>query len=127
MLLDTSGREFCEVANAYRAGVMARVHDNSGILKGKMKSTDVIAKDDHRKFRDDSWKVYGLQKLEKVRPYAERHGMSVHQLACKWLLQQPALTTITATLLNEEEIAPQVTLNSVVTEGVGPRELQKNK
>jgi aryl-alcohol dehydrogenase-like predicted oxidoreductase len=98
------GREFCEVAAVYKAGVMARVHDNSGILKGKMKPTDVIGKDDHRKFRDQSWKVYGLQKLEKVRPYADRHGMTVHQLACKWLLQQPALTSITATLLGEDEI-----------------------
>ena len=98
------GREFCEVARAYKAGVMARVHDNSGILKGKMKMSDVLAKDDHRKFRDQNWKVFGLQKLEKVRPLAEKHGMTVHQLACKWLLMDPALTTITATLLNEEEI-----------------------
>jgi aryl-alcohol dehydrogenase-like predicted oxidoreductase len=98
------GREFCEVARAYNAGVLARVHDNSGILKGKMKPTDVIGKDDHRKFRDQSWKIYGLQKLERVRKYADRHGMTVHQLACKWLLMDPALTSITATLLNEEEI-----------------------
>jgi hypothetical protein len=28
----------------------------------------------------------------------------VHQLACKWLLQQPALTSITGTFLNEHEI-----------------------
>ena len=98
------GREFCDVARAYNAGVLARVHDNSGILKGKMKPSDVIGKDDHRKFRDQSWKTYGLQKLEKVRKYADRHGMTVHQLACKWLLMDPALTSITATLLNEEEI-----------------------
>ena len=98
------GREFCDVARAYSAGVLARVHDNSGILKGKMKPSDVIGKDDHRKFRDQSWKTYGLQKLEKVRKYADRHDMTVHQLACKWLLMDPALTSITATLLNEEEI-----------------------
>jgi hypothetical protein len=30
--------------------------------------------------------------------------MNVHQLACKWLLMDPALTSITGTLLNEEEI-----------------------
>ena len=35
------GREFCEVARAYQAGVLARVHDNSGILKGKMKMDEV--------------------------------------------------------------------------------------
>jgi aryl-alcohol dehydrogenase-like predicted oxidoreductase len=100
----TPGREFCETAQAYGAGVMARVHDNSGILKGKMTMDQVIGKDDHRKFRDDSWKIFGLKKLDLVRKYATRHEMTVHQLACKWLLQQPAMTTITGTLLNEEEI-----------------------
>ena len=34
--------------------------------------------------------------------------MTVHQLACKWLLQQPALTSITGTLLNEHEIREAV-------------------
>lgn len=98
------GRAFSQVCHAYNAGVLARVHDNSGILKGKMKLSDVIGKDDHRKFRDEAWKVYGLRKLDLVRRYADAHGMTVHQLACKWLLQQPALTSVTATLLNEEEI-----------------------
>jgi hypothetical protein len=31
--------------------------------------------------------------------------MTMHQLACKWLLMQPAMSSITATLLNEAEIA----------------------
>lgn len=98
------GREFCEVASAYGAGVLARVHDNSGILKGKMTVDTTIGKDDHRKFRDQAWKIYGLKKLELVRRYADAHGMTVHQLACRWLLMNSALTSVTATLLNEEEI-----------------------
>ncbi len=98
------GREFCEVARATHGGVLARVHDNSGILKGKLTADTVIPANDHRKFRDDAWKTYGLQKLEKVRTYADRHGMNVHQLACKWLLMDPSLTSVTATLINEEEI-----------------------
>ena len=98
------GREFCETARATQAGVLARVHDNSSILKDVVKIDTTIGKDDHRKFRDQSWKIYGLKKLELVRHYASDHGMNVHQLACKWLLQQPALTSITGTFLNEKEI-----------------------
>jgi aryl-alcohol dehydrogenase-like predicted oxidoreductase len=98
------GREFCELAHAYKAGVLARVHDNSSILKDVVKIDTTIDKNDHRQFRDQAWKVYGLKKLELVRHYASDHGMTVHQLACKWLLQQPALTSITGTLLNEHEI-----------------------
>jgi aryl-alcohol dehydrogenase-like predicted oxidoreductase len=98
------GREFCETAHAYKGGVLARVHDNSSILKDTVKLDTDIGQSDHRKFRDQAWKVYGLKKLELVRPLAIKHGMTVHQLACKWLLQQPALTSITGTFLNELEI-----------------------
>ncbi|HEX8523373.1 MAG TPA: aldo/keto reductase [Tepidisphaeraceae bacterium] len=99
------GREFCETAHATKAGVVARVHDNSSILKDAVKIDTTLAADDHRKFRDQAWKIYGLKKLELIRHYASDHGMNVHQLACKWLLQQPALTSITGTFLNEKEIS----------------------
>jgi aryl-alcohol dehydrogenase-like predicted oxidoreductase len=99
------GREFCEAASSARAGVLARVHDNSSILKDVVKLDTTIDENDHRKFRDQAWKIYGLKKLEVVRHFATNHGMNVHQLACKWLLQQPALTSITGTFLNEKEIA----------------------
>ncbi len=123
LLEQNPGREFCDVARAYKAGVMARVHDNSGILKGKMKLSDAIGPDDHRKFRDQAWKVYGLKKLEMVRKYADAHEMTVHQLACKWLLMDPALTSITATLLNEEEIREAV--DSVNKQPLTPQEMRE--
>src|SRR4051812_32290349 len=99
------GREFCEVAKATGSGVLARVHDNSSILKDVVKLDTNIDANDHRKFRDQSWKIYGLKKLELVRHYASDHGMTLHQLACKWLLMDRALTSITGTFLNEKEIA----------------------
>ncbi len=98
------GREFCETARAMKAGVLARVHDNSSILKDVVKLETTIDKNDHRKFRDQSWKVYGLKKLDLIRHYAAAHEMTVHQLACKWLLTDPVLTSITGTFLNEHEI-----------------------
>jgi aryl-alcohol dehydrogenase-like predicted oxidoreductase len=104
MFEQNPGREFCELARSQKAGVMARVHDNSSILKDVVKIDTTITENDHRKFRDQAWKIYGLKKLEKIRHYATDHGMTVHQLACKWLLSDPALTTITGTLLTEHEI-----------------------
>jgi len=104
MFEQNPGREFCEVATATKAGVLARVHDNSSILKDVVKLDTTITDNDHRKFRDQAWKIYGLKKLELVRHYASDHGMTVHQLACKWLLMNKALTSITGTFLNEHEI-----------------------
>jgi aryl-alcohol dehydrogenase-like predicted oxidoreductase len=98
------GNEFCEVARSQKAGILARVHDNSSVLKDVLTVDTTIEKNDHRKFRDANWKIYGLKKLELVRHYATDHGMTVHQLACKWLLQQVGLTSITGTFLNEKEI-----------------------
>ena len=88
--------------------MLARVHDNSSILKDTVKIDTTIGKDDHRKFRDQNWKVFGLKKLDKIRPMCAKYGMTPHQFACKWLLQQSALTSITATLLNEHEIKEAV-------------------
>src|SRR5690349_12318720 len=70
------GREFCETARAYKAGVLARVHDNSSILKDVVKIDTNIDQNDHRKFRDQSWKIYGLKKLELIRPLAAAHNMT---------------------------------------------------
>lgn len=112
MFEQAPGRELCETAIATRGGVLSRVHDNSSILKDVVKLDTTIGSNDHRKFRDDAWKIYGLKKLELVRHYASDHGMNVHELACKWLLQQPALTAITGTLLNEKEIQEAVNATS---------------
>ncbi|MGA2585188.1 MAG: aldo/keto reductase [Tepidisphaeraceae bacterium] len=98
------GRALCQTAHATRAGVMARVHDNSSILKDKVKIDTKIEATDHRKFRDQSWKIYGLKKVELIRQIASDLGMTIHQFACKWLLMDSALTSITGTLLDEAEI-----------------------
>ncbi len=99
------GYEFCEMARATKAGILARVQDNSGVLKDAVKPDMQMSESDHRKFRDANWKTYGPQKVEKIRHIAHAHDMTIHQLACKWLLQaNSTLTAITATLLDEREI-----------------------
>ena len=43
----------------------------------------------------------GGEKLEAMRPYAERHGLTMLQLACLWNLAQPAVRCVTPTLIQE--------------------------
>src|SRR3954464_2762777 len=100
------GKEFCEMARATKAGILARVQDNSGVLKDIIKPDTELAANDHRKFRDANWKAYGHHKVEKIRPIAQRHGMTIHQLACGSLARgNPTVRAITATLLDEQEIS----------------------
>ena len=99
------GRELGEVCASSGAGLLARVQDNSGVLKEAVQEDTQLAQSDHRKFRDQPWRKYGPRKVDMIRPIAEGHGMTVHQLACKWLLQQEAVTSITATMTSDAEIA----------------------
>lgn len=115
------GREFCEVAVSHKAGVMARVHDNSSVLKDVIRPDTVIGRNDHRKFRDENWKIYGAKKVELIRPMATRYGMNIHEFACKWLLQQPGLTSITGTFLNEKEV--QEAVNAVTKPNISREDL----
>ena len=41
---------------------------------------------DHRSFRPDGWIERGRERLEQMRPIAERHGLTPLQLACAWNL-----------------------------------------
>jgi hypothetical protein len=43
----------------------------------------------------------GYEKLEKMRPIAKAHGLSMLQLACIWDLSQPAVKSVIPTLIQE--------------------------
>src|SRR6185369_10604671 len=100
------GREFCEVAKRRgRGGVIARVPTNSGILDEEFKSADhKFPPNDHRKFRDKNWLVYGLQKNEILRPIAREYGMTLRQLAFAWLTSFPTLVSVEPNLLKVQDV-----------------------
>ena len=49
----------------------------------------------------DGWVRAGHEKLELMRPYAERHGLTMLQLACAWNLAHPAVRCVAPTLIQE--------------------------
>lgn len=102
------GRELCEAAHSHKSGVLARLHGNSSILNHGVNPDMAIPERDHRNTLDNAGNLYGPRKHELIQHYASDHGMTGHQLACKWLLMQPALTSITGTFLNENEIREAV-------------------
>jgi len=104
------GREFCQIADQLgRGGIIARVPTNSGILDEEFTSPDhVFPQHDHRKFRDRHWLVYGLKKNEIMRPIAEQLGLTIRQLAFKWLAAQPAMVSIEPNILSMADVTPFV-------------------
>jgi hypothetical protein len=60
-----------------------------------------FAEYDHRKFRPDGWVEQGRAKLELMRPFAERHGLTMLQLACAWNLAHAQVGCVAPTLIQE--------------------------
>jgi aryl-alcohol dehydrogenase-like predicted oxidoreductase len=88
-------------AVASEVSVIARVVDYGGMFHDDVRPGHEFAAHDHRRFRPDGWVQAGTEKLELMRPHAERHGLSMLQLACAWDLAQPAVRCVAPTLIQE--------------------------
>jgi aryl-alcohol dehydrogenase-like predicted oxidoreductase len=81
--------------------VITRVVDYGGLFWGDLTPETPLGDGDHRRFRPTGWVEAGLQKLETMRPIAERHGLTPLQLACAWNLSHPAVECVVPTLIQE--------------------------
>lgn len=98
--------ELClDAAARHEVEVLTRVVDYGGLFWGDVRPGMEMAEHDHRKFRPAGWIEAGLEKLERLRPYAERAELTPMQLACQWNLGHPAVAAVAPTLI--QEIGPQ--------------------
>jgi aryl-alcohol dehydrogenase-like predicted oxidoreductase len=81
--------------------VITRVVDYGGLFHDDVLAGHEFAETDHRRFRPDGWVRAGREKLELMRPVAERHGLTMLQLACAWNLAQQAVRCVAPTLIQE--------------------------
>jgi aryl-alcohol dehydrogenase-like predicted oxidoreductase len=81
--------------------LLTRVVDYGGLFHDDVKPGHQFAKYDHRTFRPAGWVDAGAQKIEKLRPIAERHGLTMLQLACAWNLSQPPVASVAPTMIQE--------------------------
>lgn len=81
--------------------ILTRVVDFGGIFHDDVRPGHRFGQSDHRAFRPPGWVEAGCEKLDQLRPIAERHGLTPLQLACVWNLQQPAVHNVIPTLIQE--------------------------
>ena len=81
--------------------VLARVVDYGGLFHDALFDESVLVRPDHRLFRPAGWVAAGRERLDLVRPIADRHGLTLLQLACQWTLAQPAVACVVPTLIQE--------------------------
>jgi aryl-alcohol dehydrogenase-like predicted oxidoreductase len=94
--------ELClDAAARHEVKVLTRVVDYGGLFWGDVRPGMEMAQYDHRKFRPEGWIEAGLEKLERLRPFAERAELTPMQLACQWNLGHPAVESCAPTLIQE--------------------------
>jgi hypothetical protein len=95
------GELVLEAAARHDVSLITRVVDHGGLFHDDVLTGNGFGAHDHRTFRPDGWVQAGRKKLELMRPYAERHGLTMLQLACVWNLAQPAVRCVVPTLIQE--------------------------
>jgi aryl-alcohol dehydrogenase-like predicted oxidoreductase len=81
--------------------VITRVVDYGGLFHDDVLPGHEFPPGDHRGFRPDGWVEAGRERLERMRPYAERHVLTALQLACAWNLAHDGVECVVPTLIQE--------------------------
>jgi aryl-alcohol dehydrogenase-like predicted oxidoreductase len=95
------GELVLDAAAAHDVRLITRVVDYGGLFHDDVLPGHVFAPYDHRKFRPEGWVQEGREKLEAMRPYATRHGLTMLQLACQWCLAHAPVRCVAPTLIQE--------------------------
>jgi aryl-alcohol dehydrogenase-like predicted oxidoreductase len=95
------GELVLDAAAAHGVSLITRVVDHGGLFHDDVLAGHAFAEHDHRRFRPHGWVAEGREKLERMRPYAKRHGLTMLQLACAWNLAHPGVRCVAPTLVQE--------------------------
>lgn len=104
ILEQTPGNELIEEAAKMDVGILVRVPDASGILTGKVTKDTKIDEKDHRSVRRGEWIRSALDKVEQIRPIAERNGLNITELAIKFILSKNPVSSVIPTVVSTDEI-----------------------
>ncbi|HXD63234.1 MAG TPA: aldo/keto reductase [Solirubrobacteraceae bacterium] len=98
--------ELClDAAAAAEVKVITRVVDYGGLFFDDLRPGQELARGDHRGFRPAGWLEAGLERVDGMRPIAERAGLTMIQLACEWNLAHRPVECVAPTLI--QEVGPQ--------------------
>jgi aryl-alcohol dehydrogenase-like predicted oxidoreductase len=95
------GQHLLPAARKHGVDLLARVVDYGGIFHDDVKPGHKFKDGDHRAFRPQGWVEHGCEKLEKIRPIAEKHGLTPLQFSAIWNLSQQPVKSVVPTLIQE--------------------------
>lgn len=88
-------------AEKFGVKIITRVVDYGGLFHDDVKPGHTFRQNDHRAFRPAGWVDTGRAKMEKMRSIAEKHGITMLQLACLWNLSHEPVKSVIPTLIQE--------------------------
>ena len=95
------GELVLDAARHHHVALITRVVDYGGLFHDDVLPGHEFSRYDHRGFRPAGWVEAGRAKLDRMRPVAERHGLSLLQLACQWNLAHAPVACVAPTLIQE--------------------------
>jgi aryl-alcohol dehydrogenase-like predicted oxidoreductase len=95
------GELVLQAAERHGVELITRVVDYGGLFHDDVLPGHEFPRFDHRSFRPAGWVEAGREKLDRLRPIAERHGLTMLQLACAWNLSHAPVKTVVPTLIQE--------------------------
>ncbi len=81
--------------------VITRVVDYGGMFWDDVVPGHELLPQDHRGFRPAGWIESGRERLESMRPFAQRAGLTMIQLASQWNLAHEAVECVVPSLIQE--------------------------
>jgi aryl-alcohol dehydrogenase-like predicted oxidoreductase len=99
------GELVLDAAARHDVKLITRVVDYGGLFFDDLVPGQELAPRDHRGFRPAGWIQAGRQRLDALRPIAERARLSLIQLACQWNLAHAPVRCVAPTLI--QEVGPQ--------------------
>lgn len=88
-------------AAAHDVKVITRVVDYGGLFFDDVLPGQELLPQDHRSFRPAGWIEAGRERLDAMRPSADRAGLTMIQLACQWNLAHQPVRCVVPTLIQE--------------------------
>jgi aryl-alcohol dehydrogenase-like predicted oxidoreductase len=95
------GELVLDAARRHAVRLITRVVDYGGLFHDDVRPGHPFPDWDHRRFRPGGWIEAGRARMEAIRPIAERHGLTMLQLACQWNLAHEPVACVAPTLIQE--------------------------
>ena len=95
------GKMCLPAAEKFNVDLITRVVDYGGLFHGDVLPGHNFGEGDHRTFRPEGWVEAGNEKIDQMREYANKYGLSLLQLACAWNLSHAPVKSVVPTLIQE--------------------------